>query len=177
MYCYIYYLCAMIKEKQTAVINCLQTGRYIIKDDKIYNKKGRELFTRSLPTGYIQCSMFNGKRYGKGIKVIAYKHIVIYLHNFGEYSPELVIDHKDNNNRNNIPDNLQAITQSKNKAKSPTLSKSDYIGIRSAEIAQIRQLLLTTNNCSEISRIINRKRTATLYIIKQIKAGNPIKYE
>ena len=44
-------------------------------------------------------------------------HRLIYMFLWGDIPEGLVIDHKDNNRSNNIPWNLQAITQSENVAK------------------------------------------------------------
>jgi hypothetical protein len=168
----------MIKQKQIDVISILQTGRYIIKDDKVFNRKGRELFTNPLPTGYIQCIMYNGKRYGKGIRVIVYKHILIYLHNFGEYPEGYVIDHQDRINTNNMPNNLIAKTPQGNRENSehPKEHKPSR-NIRAKEIEQIKELLKTTANQSQIARELKLNRLAVRYVIKKIEQGNKLKYE
>lgn len=167
----------MTTEKQIKAIECINSGRYIFKDDKIFNRKGKELFTNALPTGYIQCILYNGKRCGRGIKVIVYKHILIYLNKHGQYSPELVIGHMDNINTNNHPDNLKAINYSVNKLMSPTVNiNNDYNCIRREDIDNIRELMNHTTNKSLIARQVGKNRLSVLYIIKQIRAGKPLKY-
>lgn len=166
------YICNMKLDKQIKALSILNTGRYIIKEDKIYNRSGVELFTHPLPTGYIQCVLFNGKRYGRGEKVIVYKHILIYLANNGTFEPSLVIGHMDNNNRNNLPSNLKAITQSENKLMSPTsVSRKVLVRISSEQIEQITHLYQSGVSQSAVAKKLGLERLSVRYHLKGINKG------
>lgn len=169
----------MNSEKKKKVIEILKTNRYVFSNGKIYNRAGKELFTTELSSGYIQCLIFNGKRGSDNIRVLVYKHILIYMNTYGYYDDGLVIDHINGDCRDNRIENLQAVSQSVNKLKSPKQETTFQIRpIRSDEIAEIKRMLdMGVRNYSQIARTLNLNRCTTMYIAKKILAGGKLKYE
>lgn len=169
----------MNTEKKQKVLEILKTGRYVFADGKIYNRAGKELFTTELSSGYIQCTIFNGKRGNGNIKVIVYKHILIYMNTYGYYDDNLVIDHINGDCRDNRIENLQAVSQSANKLKSPKQQGVFQMRpIRSDSIAEIKRMLDNgVRNYSQIARTLNLNRCTTMYVAKKILAGAELKYE
>jgi DNA-binding CsgD family transcriptional regulator len=173
------YICIMELQKQLIALSILNTGRYIIKEDKIYNRSGVELFKYSLPTNYIQCTLFNGKRCGKGEKIIIYKHVLIYLANNGTFNPSLVIGHMDNNNKNNHPSNLKAITQSENRLMSPPKNdRKKLIRMTDEQKETAINLFKSGLSQSSVAKKLGLERLTVRYylanMVKVQKASNSI---
>jgi len=170
-----YYLCGMKKEKQIIALELLKTGRYNVVGSEVFNKHGKSLFNYPLPSGYIQCTLFNGKRYEGKLKTIIYKHALIYLANFGEFDSSLVIAHKDCNNKNNLPSNLVAVTQSENKRMSKSTRTHIVLNrLNPKQINKIHELNKSGLNQSEIARQLSINRTVVMYHIKKTTITNDI---
>lgn len=156
----------MKMEKQLKVLECLNSGLYIVKGDKILNRRGKEIFNYVLPSGYKQCILYNGNRNKGSLKVVVYKHIAIYLHHFGCYNWGKVIAHKDLNKLNNSPGNLVAVSQSEN----ILMSKTNRTGIvlKRLTIEQKETILQLGNdglNQSQISKKLGINRTVVRYTL------------
>lgn len=171
----------MKKIKQQQVLQCLSCGKYKVIDDKIFTlHKGknewRELKPHVLPSGYAQVTLFNSVR-GKGnIDVTAYTHVVIYLANNGLYPEGWQIDHKDRDNRNCLPDNLEAKPAVDNIKNSSNNGGGAIRLIRRQEIVNIKELSGKGMSQSAIARQLNLNRLSVRYTIKQIESGFPLKY-
>jgi hypothetical protein len=172
-------------DKQKAVLDILATGRYKVIDNDVYavRKSGlHRLVGTTLPSGYRQHILFNGVRYGNGIKVVVYQHILTYIATHGIYEEGLVIDHIDKDTTNNCIDNLRAIPQryNINPAKTYTTRMANEQGIkkiRGNEIKDIRELMEQGHSQASIARILDLNRLSVRYIYNNIKKGLPLKYE
>ena len=156
----------MKMEKQLKVLDCLNSGLYIVEGDKILNRRGKEIFNYVLPSGYKQCILYNGKRMNGNLKVVVYKHIAIYLHHFGCYNWGKVIAHKDLNKSNNSPSNLVAVSQSENILMSKT--NRTGINLKRLTIEQKETILQLYNNGlnqSQISKQLGINRTVVRYTL------------
>jgi hypothetical protein len=171
----------MKKTKQRQLLQCLKTGRYRVNADLgiIESRVGGVWIVKKgckLPTGYIQHILFRGRGKGKGIPF--YEHIVVFMSVYGLYDVGLVVEHINKNRSDNRLSNLQLISPSENKLRSPSMCySSDLRLIRSAEIADIRRLMALGMSKSAIARELNLNRLSVLYIINRINKNLPLKYE
>jgi hypothetical protein len=167
--------------KQQQVLDCLATGRYIVDSGEVFRLSKGELLPLKgckLPTGYIQYTLFNGKRNGNGIRVIVYKHILCYLAAYGLYDEGLQIDHIDRDNTNCDYSNLRAVTPQVNVLNSQRRQAGDKIRtIRRDDIRDIKLLYHHGLSQSAIARVLNLHRLSVRYTIKRIESGEPLKYK
>jgi hypothetical protein len=171
--------------KQKAVLDILATGRYKVIDNDVYavRKSGlHRLVGNTLPSGYRQHTIFNGVRYGKGIKATVYQHILCYMFHNGMYEEGLVIDHIDGDNTNNRIENLRAIPQSVNVNPykvNENIQTNPYCmrPIREKEIEQIKELMKQNHSQSYIARYLDLNRCSVRYTMKNIQQNKPLKYE
>jgi hypothetical protein len=169
-------------KKQEKVLAIFATGRYKCEGDEILTLKvngWRPLQPNKLPSGYQQVHLFSGERYGRGISVLVYKHIAIYLFNNGLYPEGFQIDHLDRDNTNNLPSNLMAKSckgNRENQRARPMTIKGTRI-IRHKEIAAIRVKHAAGTSQARIAAELDLNRLSVRYIIKKIEAGLPLKYE
>lgn len=172
-------------EKQKAVLDILATGRYKVIDNDVYavRKSGlHRLVGTTLPTGYKQHTIYNGVRYGKGIKCLVYQHILTYIAHHGPYQEGLVIDHIDGDTTNNRIENLRAIPQRHNIRPDKTYAtrsanKYGTTPIRAKEIADIKELMALGFSQAHIARTLNLNRCSVRYTINNIKQGKLLKFE
>lgn len=172
----------MKKIKQQQVLYCLSSGKYKVIDGDIYTfHKGRKewnlLKPNVLPSGYLQYALFNSRRGVEGIRVIVYKHIAIYLFNYGEYPEGYQIDHKDRDINNNLPSNLEAKTAKMNIVNSKSSGGGCSRPIRANEINKIRILIKDGLSQSKIAKQLNLNRLSVRYTIDKINKGIPLKYD
>lgn len=174
----------MKKEKQELTLLCLQCGKYKIEEDRVmYKTVGTghwsEMAYGVLPGGYSQVQLTNSKRGKKNVSIRVYKHVVIYLANYGLYPEGFHIDHIDRDKDNNHPSNLRAVTAKANSDnKEPERMRGGEIRtIRSNDIAQIRELHAKGFSQSAIAKMLNKNRLTIRYTIKNIEAGRVMKYE
>ena len=148
-----------------------------------YNKSKEQwnaLKYNTLPSGYSQYTIFNSKRSGNNIKLMIYRHILIYLSNNGVYMEGWHIDHVDRNKENNLPINLIAKPPIDNVANSNRATGRRVNGlrvIRHAEIQQIKGLLAAGLSQSAIARQLDLNRLSVRYTIKRIQSGLPLKHD
>lgn len=172
-------------EKQSKVMDILTTGRYkVVGNDVLTFKRNewRVLTGNTLPSGYRQHTLFNGKRGVNGIKVIVYQHILCYIAHNGAYPANYVIDHIDKDKTNNRIDNLRAIEQKHNINPSQMVAtklanKQGIKTIRSAEIANIKQYMSLGYSQSKIAKILGLNRLSVRHVYNKALAGEPLKYE
>ena len=172
-------------DKQNKVLAIIETKRYKVEGNNVLSfKKGewRVLVGTTLPSGYRQHILFNGKRGQQGIKVVVFQHIFTYMFFNGAYAEGLVIDHIDKDNTNNDISNLRAVTprQNINPAKTyTTKAKGNFQTnpIRNEAIKAIRELMGWGYSQAHIARILGYNRLSVRYTINNIKAGKKLKYE
>lgn len=172
-------------DKQTKVMNILATGRYKIVGNDVLSFKCNEwrvLAGTTLPSGYRQHILFNGKRGTNGIKAVVYQHILCYMAYNGMYNPNHVIDHMDGDNTNNRIENLQAIEPKHNVNPAQMVitklaNKQGIKTIRSAEIASIRQYMALGYSQAKIAKLLGLNRLSVRHVYNKILAGEPLKYE
>jgi len=172
----------MKKSKQEDLMKILATGRYSYEDGNILSHKPsgvKVLRGGMLPAGYKQYTLFDGKRYGRGTKVLVYAHILVYMMHHGEYPVGLEIDHIDRDVSNNRIENLRAVPtyiNHLNRSERDSTYKKQR-SIRHKEIKAIRSLMKDGLSQYAIARKLNLGISATRYIIKKIEAGESLKYE
>lgn len=165
------------KGKQEELLALLSTNKYKIISECLYylSKNGwRKKVGIRLSSGYTQYQVtMNGER------ICFYKHIIVYLANYGAYPENYTIDHEDRNNLNDDPLNLKAKTHSDNVLNSPHSRKSavSIKRIRQKEIVEIRELLLLELSQSEIAKRLNLNRLSVRYVVNKINNGEVLKYE
>jgi DNA-binding CsgD family transcriptional regulator len=172
-------------DKQNKLIAILETGRYKVEGNEVLTLKSngwRPLLGNTLPSGYKQFILFNGKRGPEGIKVIVYQHVLTYIATHGPYTEGLVVDHIDGNVSNNRIDNLRAIPQRANIRPDKTYatrSANEYgtTPIRAKEIEDIKELMALGFSQAHIARTLNLNRCSVRYTINNIKSGKVLKFE
>ena len=172
-------------DKQLNALECLNSGKYLVVNDQVltYHKTDKiwnVLKYRVLPSGYAQYTIFNSKRSGNNIKLMIYRHILIYLSNNGVYLEGWQIDHVDRDKANNLPGNLVAKPAVDNIANSERLRTNVVNGlrvIRHAEIQDIKDLLAEGLSQSAIARQLDLNRLSVRYTIKRLQSGLPMKYD
>lgn len=86
--------CIMKKIKQELLIALLKSGKYRVEHDGVLYKEKvtgiwKQLVGNKLQSGYTQLILCISEGYGKSIRLICYKHIVIYMANFWRISGRL----------------------------------------------------------------------------------------
>lgn len=168
-------------DKQLRVLECLKSGRYKVTEDRVLrlsHGKYVELKPNLLPTGYKQVVVANHRRGEANISVRVYYHCLIYLGNKGVYPDGWEIDHVDSDKTNCHISNLEPKTHKDNVNNRMEKHPIDvYNTIRSAEIANIKQLMAVGLSQAEIARRLNLNRLSVRYTINNIKTGKKLKYE
>lgn len=169
----------MKKQNQLRVLENLKLGKYKVINDKIFALSGncyKEMNGYTFQSGYKQ---FHLSMADEKLKVSAYCHQIVYLAYFGEYDENLVIDHLDRNNRNNMPLNLEPKTHKQNieNSNKRKRNESGVRSIRNKEIKEIRKLHAEGRSQSYIARELDLNRLSVRYTIKNIETGAPLKYE
>jgi len=172
----------MKREKQLKLIQVLDSGRYHVIGNDVYDVKGNRLKGGTLPSGYRQYKLGNGKRGKDNVSVIVYHHVLSYIATCGMYDDRLVIDHIDNDVSNNCASNLVAIEQRHNvnpkaTAATKTVKGYKYKVIRSEAISSIRKLMKQGYSQSYIAKALNLNRTSVRYLYNKIANNEPLKYE
>lgn len=174
-------------EKQRLIKQIIDSGFYDINTEAgtIYSKrKGIKRIKKAnvLPTGYLQHTIFNGKRGVNGIKLNVYEHHIIFIAAKGIYPEGLQIDHINGNKADNRICNLRTCTSQENVTfdnhqynKRPPVN--DFKTIRGDEIAHIRRLMSRGCSQSSIAQALGLNRLSVRYVYNRIKEGKPLKYE
>ena len=154
----------------------LSSDRYkVIGDTLCRNSKGLWLpiVSGKLPNGYEQYHLMI-----KRDKVSVYRHILVYLSNYGVYPEGYEIDHKDRDKTNNKPYNLRAVPVCINAAnKDKKINTAKVRTIRGKEIEKINALRLEGLSQSAIARELNLNRLSVRYTIKRLEEGSKMKYK
>ena len=168
--------------KQQSVLGIIATGIYNVdtKTGKVFANRKRgviELRVNTLPTGYQQITIFKGRN--TGVKELLYLHQLVWLYANGMYDDKLQIDHINGNKSDNRLSNLRLLSPSDNclNLQQPKPQYQIKKLIRASEIAMIRQLLQGNNSQSSIAKQLGLNRLSVRHIVKQIEAGNKLKYE
>jgi len=172
----------MKHNKQKKALECFDSGRYRVIQGRLHTfRKAKNVWSpvalTVLPSGYRQVQLFNFKRGDKGIKVVCYHHIAVYLLTNGLYKEGLEIGHKDNNNQNDMPDNLHAITHHKNIMDSKRNGGGSPGKIRGNEIQSIKKCIERGMSQAATARLLGLNRLSVRYTIKKIQAGEQLKFE
>lgn len=165
--------------KQQQVIECLNNSRYkvnIYTGDIFFYSVAKAQWKIKQPViikGYKQYQLFKGRGKGKGI--VAYGHNIVWLSKNGLFAPEMVIDHKNNNPGDNRICNLQLMTASNNKKKSPTFNHYQT-RVKGDQLKELLRLSDSIINYCELSRITGIRRTTLMYLVKHHRAGDKLRY-
>jgi hypothetical protein len=98
-------------------IRILETkGRYKVVNGRLHHCVGGVWKEKACATinGYRQHQLFNGRGWGK---VVAYEHSIVWIYEHGPYKG--VIDHLNKDRSDNRIENLEAVSVSENKLRSP----------------------------------------------------------
>ena len=74
----------------------------------------KELKLQKNKSGYLYCNIYKKHLGAKSTRHYLRVHRLVYGHFIGELEPTLVVDHKDDNKRNNHWTNLQQLTHKQN---------------------------------------------------------------
>ena len=169
----------MKKEKQLKVLEILKCGHYKVDPENgliYYYKKGTDSWNEIVGSninGYKQVNLRYLSRRGNGYNVLVYAHHVVYLSVFGEYDPEMEINHIDHVRDNNAINNLQLTTKSKNICHSRRRERLRSGGngkfVTPGMINKIAELARSGYSQSRIAREMNINRlTARWHIINSV---------
>lgn len=161
-------------KKQHIVLNLIKSGRYELNPEtgEVISNIGKEkrvMKPIQHYSGYLQYSL----DIGYGEQIMVYGQGFSYLATWLEtYNPAYVIDHKDRNKANNVPSNLQCITQKENlkdngrpfgknrsdaRHRLPSSIKAEIIEGHKLGISQVKLAAKYNTTRQTVAKIVNVK--------------------
>lgn len=172
----------MLLSKQEKVLELFTSGKYKAFADLIFYRERKTgqwkpLVGNKLNSNYTQLLLSTVAPYGKKELITCYKHVAIYIANYGLYPEGFEIDHSDRNNENDYPINLKPKTRIENLKNTERIDFKQKRFIRTEEIIKIKQYIIEGKGNSFISRELDLNRTTVIGIVNKIKRGDKLKYE
>ena len=163
----------MKKEKQISLQKILLNYEINAENGTVNYINGIQLKWQSLPSGYLQRRLDNGKRGIEGVRSVYYLHQVIWFSANGFFDEKATIAFKDGNKSNCRIDNLELSTKRKK-----INNVSDKIRpIRRTELGKIREAIDKGMGISDMARCLNLARSSVSATVGKINRGEVLRFE
>jgi hypothetical protein len=170
----------MTPQKQKKVIEILGSGKY---DVNIYSGEVLKYYTGIATWKPMKCNDVHGyKQYelypgrGKGERITAYGHQIVWLFAYGEFDPGMTIRHKNGIKGNNRANNLELIPNIYGKKRVAVRVKDDNARIKGNDILRLVELYDACSNYKEVERMTGISRITIMYLVKRYKSGLKMRF-